>query len=194
MSQSGPAGAPSEIAFSGWRMTSADGWIVTIMPDSAALETSRYTTWDDDFRPRLRNLIEAVASRIGPAVEQRLGLRYVDRVTQPRVTSTDEWREYIAEPFLGPIMHPTVGPLVKNSQQQTGLALDDGINALVRTGFAVDDDPDGGLSYLLDFDVFRGDVRAFDAEDIMSGAETLHDVNVRLFQQAVKPKLLEALS
>jgi len=194
MSAGGPLGAPSETAFTGWRMSSIDGWIVTIMPDSVVLETSRYTTWDADFGPRLAELVDAVASRISPNLEQRLGLRYVDRITQPKVSSPDQWKDFISEPFLGPIMHPTVGRLVKNSQQQLLLTLDDGISALVRSGFAVEDDPAADLAYLLDFDVSRSDVRAFDAKSILQGAETLHDINVRLFQQAVTPKLLEALS
>jgi uncharacterized protein (TIGR04255 family) len=194
MAAGGPLGAPTETAFAGWRMSSSDGWIVSIMPESVALETSRYTSWEEDFRPRLRQLVEAVASRISPTTEQRLGLRYVDRVTQPTVSSPDEWREYIAEPFLGPIVHPTVGGHVKNSQQQTVLALENGISALVRTGFAREDDPNADLAYLLDFDVFRSDVRAFEVEGILEGAESLHDINLRLFQQAVTRRLLEALT
>lgn len=91
--------------------------------------------------------MEAVASRIAPTVEQRLGLGYVDRVSEPKVASPDEWKEYITEPFLGPVMHPTVGRSVRNSRQQ-----------------------------------------------ILDGAEALHDLNVQLFQQAVTPMLLEALA
>lgn len=194
MAAGGPLGAPSETAFAGWRMSSADGWVVTIMPDSVALETSRYTTWDEDFGPRFRQIIEGVASRISPSIEQRLGLRYVDRITQPKVTSPDQWRDFVSEQFLGLIMHPIVGRLVKNSQQQTLLTLDDGISALVRTGFAVEDDASSDLAYLLDFDVSRSEVRAFDVQSILEGAETLHDLNVRLFHQAVTPRLLEALA
>lgn len=194
MAAGGPVGTPSEAAFAGWRMSSSDGWIVTIMPDSVALETSQYTSWDDDFRPRLGQLVEAVVSRISPTTEQRLGLRYVDRVTQPKVSSPDDWREYISEPFLGPVIHPTVGRYVKNSQQQTVLALDEGISALVRTGFALEGDPGGDLAYLLDFDVFRSEVRAFESGSLLDGAEALHEINLRLFQQAVTTVLLEALT
>ena len=193
MAAAGPIGVPSETGFAGWRMSSSE-WIVTIMPDSVALETSRYTSWDDDFRPRLAQLIDAVAGRISPTTEQRLGLRYVDRVTEPTVSSPHGWREYISEPFLGPIVHPTVGRHVRNSQQQTVLTLDDGFSALVRTGFALEGDTESDLAYLLDFDVFRSDVRAFEVESILTGAEALHDINIRLFQQAVTKKLLEALT
>ena len=35
---------------SGWKFSSENGeWIVTLMPDHVALETTAYTTWDDDF-------------------------------------------------------------------------------------------------------------------------------------------------
>ncbi|MCY7418937.1 MAG: TIGR04255 family protein, partial [Chloroflexi bacterium] len=64
----------------------------------------------------------------------------------------------------------------------------------VRTGFAVEDDPTAGLAFLLDFDLSRSDVRAFDVDGIIDAADVLHDLNLRLFQQAVTPQLLEALA
>ncbi len=66
------------------------------MPDHVSLETTSYTTWGDDFQPRLTALIEATATCVEPAIEQRLGLRYVDRIRELELTSIGAWRDYIA--------------------------------------------------------------------------------------------------
>ena len=189
-----PARAPSETPFTGWRMQSSDGWIVTIMPDSAALETTRYTTWSADFQPRLSQLMAAVAEHIKPATEQRLGLRYVDRIADPPVSSPSEWRGLVTDEFLGPILHPTLGPLVRATQQQIILDLGDGIRAIVRTATALDPSPNERPAFVLDFDVFREGVLPFDSSSIEAAAADFHDLNLRLFQQATTQGLRNTLS
>jgi uncharacterized protein (TIGR04255 family) len=195
--QVGPGGAtfpPAEATQSGWRLVSDDAWTVSVMPDHVALETSKYTTWGGDFRPRLVELVDAATAEIKPATEQRLGLRYIDRITRPLVVEAAEWEPYVAPEFLGPILHPSLGPAVKTAQQQIILEFDGGVRCLLRNGFLADPNADGRLTYVLDFDVFRAELQPFDPEGIKETADRFNHLSLQLFQQATTPELRRALS
>lgn len=184
----------SESSYSGWRLSSEDGWTVSIMPDHVALETTRYSTWGEDFRPRLGELIDAVQAEIEPATEQRLGLRYIDRITEPRVDSPADWQGLIATELLGPALHPSLGPAVRTTQQQVILDLGEGVQCLLRHGFFPDPNQEGRLTYLLDFDVFRGDLQQFDPESVKSAADQFNVLSLQLFQQATTEDLRHILA
>lgn len=179
----------------GWRLSSQDGrWTVSIMPSHVALETTRYTTWGDDFKVRLAKVLEAVGEHIAPETEQRLGLRYVDRLTEPVVDSPRGWEGLIAPELLGPILHARLGPAMLAAQQQIDLAAEEGIRCSLRHGCFADRTRDGALTYLLDFDVYREGISPFDVDDIRVAADAFNKLNVQLFQQAVTPKMLDLLT
>jgi uncharacterized protein (TIGR04255 family) len=164
------------------------------MPSYVSLETSAYTTWSDDFRPRLAQLLEVVSVHVSPAMEQRLGLRYVDQITEPVVSAPQEWRDFISPELLGPILHPRIGPAVVASQQQVELDLGEEVRSILRHGFISDPARDGALGYALDFDIYREGIRAFDIDDILGTADHFHLRALQLFQQAITPKMLAYLA
>lgn len=175
----------------GWRLKTADGsWVVALLPDFFALECTGYTSWSDFFR-RLRVLAEAVSKFLGPSVELRLGLRYVDRIAEPTVQSPQEWRGYIDEHLLGPALHADFGGSLIATQQLLQLAADDGMQVLLRHGVQADNS--GYWPYVLDTDCFRGDSRRLTAESVLEGAQQLHRLAVQVFQASVTPDLLKLL-
>jgi uncharacterized protein (TIGR04255 family) len=179
------AGPPS------WRFASKDGgWTVSLTPDFIALETTRYTTWIGDFRDRLAAVVDAVAAHVRPVLSPRIGVRYIDRIAELDLRSPADWEPYITPELLGPTRHPTLGPGVRQAQQQLLIELDDEIACTLRHGFV----PEGErLDYLMDFDVFREAGRPFDAEDVKRTVDTLNDYSLRLFHTCVTPALLEKL-
>lgn len=178
----------------GWRFTSHDGrWVVSLMPGYLTLETSAYSTWDQEFRPRLANLIEATAKHVEPDTEQRLGLRYLDRLVEPAVTSPQGWNGYITPELLGAILHERIGSGVTAAEQQIVLDVDDDTKCGLRHGFFADPARDQALTYVLDFDVYREGVRAFDPTDILATADQFNTVALQLFQEAVTPELRRLL-
>jgi uncharacterized protein (TIGR04255 family) len=188
-------GAPNvrETKTSGWRLTSADGaWVVTLMPDNFSLETSAYTTWAEDFAPRLGALIDAVAERIQPTFEQRIGLRYVDRITELGLTELAAWQPYLRPELLGLVLHPQLGPGVRNYQQQVVIELGDGVIAGLRHGPIVEAGKDV-VDYQLDYDIFRQGGRAFDAAVINDAAAQFNIYALQLFQATISDELLEEL-
>jgi uncharacterized protein (TIGR04255 family) len=194
--QLGPAGAAASTrqAQNGWRLVSADGsWSVTLMPGHAALETTAYTTWSDGFRPRLERLIEAVATHIAPYTEQRLGLRYVNRIVEPAVTSPRQWEGLIDSTLLGPVLHERLGLGATAAQQQIDLDVGDGVECTFRHGFFIDQANAHVQTYVLDTDVYRNSSGVFDTTDIMTTVDNFNTTALQIFQQCITPRLHASL-
>lgn len=177
---------------SGWRAKSEDGnWVVALLPGSAALETKAYTTWDD-FLPRMEAVLAAVNEQLRPVIQMRVGLRYVDLVTRRGITSPQGWQGWITDELLGPIQHPAIGTGVVATQQQVDIDAGEGILCSLRHG-TVPSDADGGLGYLLDWDVYQEEVRAFDPSAVRERLVLFHRLALQLFQQAITPQLFDDL-
>jgi uncharacterized protein (TIGR04255 family) len=182
-----------QTSLSGWRALSEDrNWVVALLPGSVALETKTYTTWDEDFLPRMVALLDVVGQTLRPAIQMRIGLRYVDLITRQPVGSPQDWRGWITDELLGPILHPAIGPGVVGTQQQVDIDAGSGIRCTLRHG-AVPADAGGGLGYLLDWDVYQEEVRAFDALAIREWLVASHTLVLQLFQQAITQQLLDEL-
>jgi uncharacterized protein (TIGR04255 family) len=78
LSPSGMATAKPQIA---WRFGDVDGhWRVSLTSEFLALETTRYSS-RSDFFGRLRAVVDALDEHMGPKLIDRLGVRYIDRIT-----------------------------------------------------------------------------------------------------------------
>lgn len=195
--QAGPTGPQPILAAqqTGWRLASRDErWIVSLMPQHASLETTAYTSWEGEFRTRLSTLIDAVAQHIAPEVEQRLGLRYINRITDPEVTTPPGWRDFIAPEFLGAILHPHLGQAITVTQQQIDLEVAEGVHCTVRHGCFSDGDRPDRLTYLLDFDIYREGLQSFDPTGLKEAADMFNTWALQLFQQAVTPRMRDFLA
>jgi uncharacterized protein (TIGR04255 family) len=188
---SGPAGPVT--ATTGWRMTSAGrDWTLVLHPDQAALETSVYETWDV-FSERLFELIDAVSELLEPSSFTRLGLRYIDHITEPVVESPAEWQQFISPEVLGILLHERLGPGVMATQQQVDFDAGGELRSTLRHGFFRDEDAGSRLTYVLDFDAYVEGFRAWDSEAIKGMTVSLNDLSLRLFQAAVTTRLLDYL-
>lgn len=191
-SQSGVQTLPGEVN-RGWRLRSSDQtWTAVIMPDFFSLETTRYTEWAD-FRARLENLARAVASAIEPSLEQRIGLRFIDRIKHPDVKKPEDWLHWIDHTFLGPIAHEKLGQAVTTSQQILQLETGDGRSIILRHGAVRDVEPSGEMIYLIDQDCFVQRGQPFDVDQILDAVEQLHTLALQVFQQAITPELYRYL-
>lgn len=174
----------------GWNFRSSDGaWTVVLMPEFFALETRAYTDWTD-FSARLDELVRLVQTALEPSLEQRLGLRFIDRIKDPVIRSPEEWKGWIDERLLGPVLHGSFGPAIKAVQQVLQLDGGDDMEVLLRHGCVLEGPADDPVwHYLLDHDCSRSGGRAFAPEAIREGAERLHTVALAVFQAAVTKKL-----
>jgi uncharacterized protein (TIGR04255 family) len=191
----GVASAGSTESFNGWHLKSADGsWTAAVLPGHFSLETTSYRKWDD-FEGRLGELTQAIAATAPPVMEQRLGLRYVDRLVGLDVRQPGEWAKWIEASILGPPLHPVIGATVVSTRQQVDLDLGDGHMCVLRHGTVRDGDAptEAEATYLLDFDIYRSQSRRFVAEHVANATRAFHEKADALFQQVITPDLLRYL-
>ncbi len=172
----------------GWRLQSEDGWVVAISHDALSVETTRYQTWTADFRARVDAALHALTEIAVPGAESRLGLRFIDLITTPIVRSPGEWRGRISDWLLAPALQDNVGPALTMMQQQLSLDLDDDSRAVIRHGTFQDGSRDGVYTYLLDTDIFRDRLLAFDVTDIQAATDRFHRSALALFQAMITPE------
>lgn len=183
-------------ALSGYRLQSAGSdWFVSLMPDHVGLETTAYAAWHGagNFAGRMGALLEAVNAVVAPQVEERVGLRYVDRITQPVVMRPAELRGYLAPELLGIALHETIGPGVLSAQQQVEIECDVDTRCTLRHGYAADPTRNNALTYVLDWDLYRTGIRAFDVSGIRAGLDRFNDLASRLFQAVLSPAMMDVM-
>lgn len=174
-------GSPSR----GWRMKSKEeDWTAVLMPDAFALETTNYETWDH-FRGRFVQLVDAVAASVEPSIEQRIGVRMIDRISHPDVSAPADWAGLIDEAFLGPLGHNVLGEGVIGTQQVVQIDGGDGRSVLLRHGCFRDQETDGRWAYMLDHDCFIQRGVAFDVDSTLAEVEALHTLALQVFQQVI---------
>lgn len=191
----GPAGvSTSADQQRGWNFRSTDGnWTVVLMPEFFALETRAYTDWAD-FSTRLAALAGLVDEVLEPSLEQRLGLRFIDRITEPKMSAPAQWQGWIDDHLLGPILHEALGPAIKGVQQVVQFDGGDDVEVVLRHGCLLEGPPgDQAWHYLLDHDCSRSRARPFSADAVRDGAQGLHELALSVFQTAVTPQLYERL-
>jgi uncharacterized protein (TIGR04255 family) len=191
--QVGPPGAQTSTD-RGWRFSSLDeAWNVSVLPDSAALETTAYVDWED-FAARLERVIDVVREALEPRVEVRLGLRYVNEIRMPKLDSPAKWTDYLRPELVALTASELFAPAAFNAQQAIQASVDGDAVLNFRHGFP--GTRDGALSepvYLLDFDCYREGQRTLDVGEVMDLTARFNNILTSLFQWCISEKLWEEL-
>lgn len=188
----GAVPGPMEPAPQGWQLRRAE-LVVTVTPVALSVETTTYGDWAT-FGGAVRRALEGFASIAqSPPGEQRLGLRYVDRITRPEVERVQAWAEWLQPWLVGPLTHPELGEAVLGLAQQIDWDAGDGFRATVRQRAFHDPERKNRPTVILDFDTFRDGYRAFGVDEVWAATEQLNDISHRLFRAALSESLYQAL-
>ena len=182
-----------------WRFDERpEGWQVVLAPDFVALSTKRYTR-RQDFIDRFNTILAAVQHELRIRFCDRLGIRYVDRVTDPALL--DRLRELLKPEVLGAV---AVNPGEPGVEHVHGFVdatyrLPEAIELHARWGVlpaAVTFDPAieaaDARSWVLDLDAYSTEPVAFDPRVLASRAEALSQRVYRFFRWAVEDEFLIA--
>ena len=184
-----PAGVVAEDRESGWAFQSESGEKFVILESSAAYESTAYAGWDA-FRSQLLSLLDAVEDSIQPATEQRIGLRYIDQLSTPDGVAA-RWHGFVRDEVLGPLLHSDLGGDVTSIEQRVVFAFGDGSSCLLRHGYSLDPQLQGG--YLLDTDVSRETKAVYDRERVRASFEEFHARSKAVFFGCLTDEYLEQL-
>jgi uncharacterized protein (TIGR04255 family) len=183
-------GPPSQI----WRfLDRAQGWRASLGSDFLALETSTYSS-RRDFLDRFSFLLRALVEHFNPPTVDRLGVRYIDRVSGEHVTK--------AAAFLRPEIS---GVLSTSLRGRTSLSLSEALlspqeDASLRARWGLlppNTTPDpsaieplGEPNWILDLDMFSQRHTQFDADALSRAAAAYAERIYAFFRWAVTEKFL----
>jgi uncharacterized protein (TIGR04255 family) len=182
-----------------WRFDERpEGWQVTLGPDFLALSASRYTR-RHDFLDRLTDVLGAAQRELRVRFCERLGVRYVDRVTDPSALA--RLRELVRPEVLGTVVtDPGVeGVELVHGFADTTYQLPDHVEMHGRWGLlppkATFDPaiaPSDTASWVLDLDAYTREPTGFDPTALGARAESACERIYRFFRWAVQDEFLVA--
>lgn len=191
----GPEGAVEKPENRIWRFNdSTEGWRVTLAPDFLALETAQYTS-RDEFVNRFAYVLRALETHVNPRVIDRLGVRYVDRVSGEDLRDLRE----LVQPEVAGVLGSELGSHTNHSISQTLFQLTDESGQLMaRWGLlppktTVDPavaEPLEDPSWLLDLDAFLLETRPFDPTEVVVQARAFCSRIYSFFRWAVTKEFL----
>ena len=184
-------GEPSPV----WRFSSKDGsWQVSLASSFIALSTTSYLD-QSDFVARFSRVLMALSSTVAPALYDRLGLRYVDRVVLDHdVTELDA---LVRDEVRGMATTELGSAERLHSLTDAMFRLEDstlhGRWGLIPPGQAVDPfhgPPVPAPAWILDLDMYREQTREFVVAEVAASTKQFADQIYRFFRWAVTPELL----
>ncbi len=189
----GPGASASAKAQIAWRFSDATGhWRVSLTPNFLALETTKYVS-RDDFFGRLKVLAQALDEHLEPAQLDRLGVRYIDRITGDAV-------DHIAKlviPEVRGITGTIASAHAAHALSESIFELPDA-RVLARWGVlpaggTVDPaalEPANEKSWVLDIDMFSRAPVPFDVERVVAEAKRYAERIYTIFRWAVTNEFL----
>jgi uncharacterized protein (TIGR04255 family) len=176
-----------------WRFAEVDqSWRVSLTPEFLALETTAYTS-RSDFLARLRQALGALEKHVKPSLADRLGVRYIDRITGGAIANIaglvrPEVRGIAGTPLEGQALHSLTESLLAVGEARL----------LARWGKlppsgTVDPgaiEPIGEDSWILDLDMFTAEPRPFDVDQIVNEAQRFAERLYTVFRWAVTDEFL----
>jgi len=177
-----------------WRFSDIDGrWRVSLAPEFLALETTAYQS-RADFLQRLTSVVSALQEHVAPRVVDRLGLRYIDRVTGDALSTIGT---LVRAEIIG-IAATSVAPRMVHALSEALFEVD-GARLLARWGQmppngTVDPaaiEPIPAASWILDLDMFSVGSRPFDAGQLISDARQYAERLYAFFRWTVTDAFLK---
>ena len=168
-------------------------WTIALTRDFVALDTRRYTRWED-FREFFKLALKSLKVVYSPPYFTRVGLRYRNVIDRKRIGLQNvEWRDLI-EPFvLAQLAQSETMENVLEQQGKTLLQLNDS-GDMVRMEYGQVTEKDGDPSnklYLLDHDFYTNS--EMETKDVIGRLDDYNSHNRRLFRWCIRERLHEGM-
>ena len=179
-----------------WRFCDQDdSWRVSLASGFVALETDSYTS-QADFMNRLAVVLRAAKDTLAPARVDRLGLRYIDRITGQdfeliQTLVRPEVLGVIATNASNNVVHTLAETLLKSDNPSCFVLMRTGVlppNAVVDLT-AIEPVPQ--MSWILDLDVFGDQAAEFDADWVVKQVDQYASRIYAIFRWVVTDQFLE---
>jgi uncharacterized protein (TIGR04255 family) len=159
----------------------------------ASFETTRYEGWET-FRPNVVLVFRLVAEHGAPTTHKRLGLRYVDELVIPGITTIDGWAPVLASNMLGEPESLLRDPRAVETSQLSRIRVGDD-DVRFRHGFVRREAPDGSpySIYVIDTDISTSTEGPWDIAALLDRLERYHMWMTNIFGRSLSPAGVERL-
>lgn len=185
-----PQGASPMLPQVIWRFADIEGnWRVSLSPDFIAIETTAYESRKDFFE-RFTVVVQALAEHVSPKVVDRIGVRYIDRITGDAVKDIAK----LVRPEILGIVGRMIAQHARHTLSESLFVVPEpAAQLLARWGLL----PRGGTvdpaaiepldepSWILDLDMFRSEPRTFDPSEVVADARSYAERIYTFFRWAV---------
>lgn len=176
-----------------WRFSDTESrWRVSLTPDFLALETTKYTN-RSEFFGRLKAVAQALEEQIAPAQIDRVGVRYIDRITGAAVDDIAK----LVRPEVRGISGTLAATHATHALSESMFEVENA-RVLARWGFlppgatldpaAIEPAPD--KSWILDLDMFSADPMPFVVDRVIEQARRYAERIYTVFRWAVTEEFL----
>lgn len=169
------------------------GWVISLTKEFVAVETSKYTCWEE-FRGYLELLLNALVEVYKPAFMTRIGLRSQNVINRKALGLEDvAWRELLADFILGQLALDETLDKVPQHHGGTLIQLNNEEDFVrMQHGLAKDSSTDSSdIMYLLDYDFYSS--KEVEIEDVISKLNEYNTLNRRLFRWCIRDRLHNAM-
>jgi uncharacterized protein (TIGR04255 family) len=178
-----------------WRFSDLKNeWRVSLSTEAVSIETGRYTG-RDEFLARLKEVLTALESSASPAVYDRLGIRYVNRVTGQHLSSLPS----LVRPEILGVAGTKFGATLVHSLSESSFTTGQGrLNVrwgTLPSGATPDPaviSPVKEASWLLDLDMFTVAQQDFDVEGVVAKARSFSSTIYAFFRWSVEDEFLRS--
>jgi uncharacterized protein (TIGR04255 family) len=191
----GPTGPVTVRPSTVWQFSEAKGpWRVSLGPDFLSLEATKYSS-RDDFMQRLEQVLQAVHKNFEPAVSDRVGIRYIDRVTGQNLNRLTT----LVRTEVGGVLGTPLAEHAKHLIMHCHFVLPtdrgelQGRWGVLPANATVDPEaiePLAEQSWILDLDAFTAETRDFDVSALVAQARSFAERIYSFFRWAVTDEFL----
>jgi uncharacterized protein (TIGR04255 family) len=166
---------------------------VAIGAAMASFETTRYEGWET-FRPNIELALQLVAEHGAPTTHKRLGLRYVDELAIPGITTIDGWVDMLASNMLGEPESLLRDPRAVETSQLSRIRVGDD-DVRFRHGFVRREAPNGSPNslYVIDTDISTSSEGPWDIAALLERLDRYHTWMTNIFGRSLSPAGIERL-
>lgn len=190
----GPQGALQVSESVLWRFSDLKkAWQVTLSETFVSLDCSDYTN-REDFLGRLQRILEATAVNVRPALVDRVGVRYMNRIVG--ASEVGKLQDYVRPELLGPATADLASARLLSQLTQADFE-SDGVTLRGRWGELPPDtthegsvEPVSDPSWVLDLDAFTTEHAPFDAVQATQEAGRYASIVYCFFRWSVSDEFL----
>jgi len=192
LTQDGATNQSKEV-IKGWVLSNAEKTVsVILMPSFINIQVLKYVGFTQSLANLFNQTVEAFVAVTKVSIMQRIGLRYVNKLSDREATTPAFWGPNIKAGFSGPL-DDCLGNFITGAHQEVQLKITESASAIVHSGVFLDTASGGTYSFLADIDAFSDHSRDYSKEACENITRKLNRTAYAIFDQMLTPSYIQQM-